>query len=542
MAVSVKEWIEQGESGRALWLPELRESCALAENCVPVVFRLDCGEALERVYHLPRWENSREREFVKEYLCACVYNLLAAFGGWKLTFYFDRNETALVELIGELDQVFQLKCQKRSGYGKPVSVSNRINHSLGRGELRFETADIAGYKPLQKPENPVDEALSTRLKTAAERSQKGLYCGIDVGGTDIKLAGARDGQLMLVREHDWNPSAFDTAEKLIAPIVELARQCGESLGGALDGIGLSFPDAVIQNKILGGETPKTKGIRENPALEYEAEFGKLALLKGRLQALCRPGAPVHIINDGGMTAFTAAVELAADGADVSGGVFALSLGTDLGTGWLRGDGAVPEIPLELYDFMLDLGSRPQRSLPPEDLRSVLNENSGLPGVRRYLGQAAAYRLAMENKPELLEGFLAGGETPQIASQPADLRKPCLERLMSLAAEGDSAAEDIFHQIGRNLGMLNREAEFMLGELPKARYLFGRFAKKERCFKLIKAGFAAACPEAELLAADEHMAFTGLMKQLRDRENVTVAQYAQAVGAIYFALFSTEDKT
>lgn len=541
--VSVQKWIERGERGQAVWLPELRESCAKAENCVPVIFRLDNGGEIERVYHFPRWNNQRERALVKEYLCACVYNLLAAFGGRRLTCYLEAKETGLVDLIKELNDVFQLENIIRSGYGKPASVSNRINHSLGFGELSFTVADIAEYKPLARPQKRADGALAERLKAAVERSGKGCCCGLDVGGTDIKIVGAREGKLVLVREYDWNPAGFDTAEKIIAPIVELARECRESLGGApLDGIGLSFPDVVIRNKIVGGETPKTKGIRENPALEYEAEFEKISLLEARLKELCRTGAPVRIINDGSMTAFTAAVELAESGADVDGGVFALSLGTDLGTGWFMGDGRVPEMPLELYDFLLDLGSRPQRALPPEDLRSILNENSGLPGVRRYLGQAAAYRLAMEKNPALLDGFLAADAVPQIAAAPADLRKPCLEHLMELAARGDDAAQDIFLQIGRNLGILNREAEFVLGELPKTRYLFGRFAKKEQCFKLIKEGFEATAPEAELLAADEHMAFTALMKQLRDMEDVTVAQYAQAVGAIYFACMEEKNET
>lgn len=539
--VSVSEWIERGERGQAVWLPELRESCAGDKSCVPVIFRLDNGGELERVYHFPRWNNARERAFVKEYLCACVYNLLSAFGGRKLTFYLDSKEAELIELIKELNDVFQLKNKVRSGYGKPISVSNRINRSLGFGELSFTVAGMDEYKPLAQPQKQADSALAERLIAAAERSGRGCYCGLDVGGTDVKIAGAKDGKLVVVREYDWNPASFDTAEKLIAPIVELARECRESLGGApLDGIGLSFPDVVIRNKIVGGETPKTKGIRENPALEYEAEFEKLSSLEARLRELCRAGAPVRVINDGSMTAFTAAVELAESGADVDGGVVALSLGTDLGTGWLRGDGSVPEMPLELYDFLLDLGSGPQRALPPEDLRSILNENSGLPGVRRYLGQAAAYRLAMEKNPALLDGFLAGGAVPQIASSPADLRKPCLEQLMELAAQGESTAADIFRQIGRNLGILNREAEFVLGELPKTRYLFGRFAKKEQCFRLIKEGFSATAPAAELLAADEHMAFTALMRQLRDWENATVAQYAQAVGAVYFACM--EDKT
>ena len=81
MAVSIQEWMQRGERGQAVWLPELRESCARDESCVPVVFRLNNGGETERVYHFPRWNGAQERGFVKEYLCACVYNLLAAFGG-----------------------------------------------------------------------------------------------------------------------------------------------------------------------------------------------------------------------------------------------------------------------------------------------------------------------------------------------------------------------------------------------------------------------------------------------------------------------------
>lgn len=46
---------------------------------------------------------------------------------------------------------------------------------------------------------------------------------------------------------------------------------GEGRGGPLlfDGIGLCFPDVVVRNKIVGGEVYKTRGIRNNPGLDYE---------------------------------------------------------------------------------------------------------------------------------------------------------------------------------------------------------------------------------------------------------------------------------
>ena len=70
------------------------------------------------------------------------------------------------------------------------------------------------------------------------------------------------------------------------------------------------------------------------------------------------------------------------------------------------------------------------------------------GVRRYLGQAAAYRLAWKRDPKLLDGFaVRRGEDLIVPTEPEDLRKPCLEHLMKLAAQGDPDAEQIFREIG-----------------------------------------------------------------------------------------------
>ena len=50
----------------------------------------------------------------------------------------------------------------------------------------------------------------------------------------------------------------------------------------LDGVGLSYPDVVIKDKIVGGETSKTAGLRANPDIDYEQEFAKLTALCGML--------------------------------------------------------------------------------------------------------------------------------------------------------------------------------------------------------------------------------------------------------------------
>jgi hypothetical protein len=279
-------------------------------------------------------------------------------------------------------------------------------------------------------------------------------------------------------------------------------------------------------------------MRENRSRDYEHEFARLTDLKNLILPLCAPGAKVRLTNDGNMAAFTAAVELAAGGEEdrIRNGVIAHSLGTDLGTGWLQADGTIPSFPLELYDLLLDLGDYPSAALPPEDLRSTRNENSGMNGVRRYLGQAAAYRLAWKLDPGLLDGFTArSGKDLVVPTEPADLRKPCLERLMDLAAHGDPKAEQVFREIGKNLSVVMREMNWLFGATPPMRILFGRFVKSRRCFELLCEGFKKGGTGIALIAADEDLANTNLMKQLSLMPQITVAQFAQAVGSIYYSM-------
>ena len=88
------------------------------------------------------------------------------------------------------------------------------------------------------------------------------------------------------------------------------------------------------------------------------------------------------------------------------GVFAHTLGTELGTGWVTETGAIPDIPLEVYNFIIDLGCWPERAFEPDDLRSVNNFNTGLPGtLQKYCSQSGVFRLALKRfsseRPDLL---------------------------------------------------------------------------------------------------------------------------------------------
>lgn len=534
----LKQWLDAGMRNEPVWLSDVREGCAAMPDSAHTVIQLTVPDGRQRDYplYIPRWRNSEERAFALEYVCACVFNILSVLGGRQFAFYFDQTDGALSDLLKEVPHVFSVNEAKRGGYGKVINIAGRIRRALGTEPFQFTFPDIACYIPALTVERPAP-ALTDRLLQAAARCETGLYCGVDIGGTDIKLVLARDGQLAGIKEYDWNPALSPTAEGIIEPIRALLREMiNESASGAfLDGLGISFPDVVIRGRIAGGETPKTQGMRLHSP-DYETEFEKITTLADHLAPFCAPGASVRIINDGHMAAFTAAMELAHSGrgGDLEHGVIAHSLGTDLGTGWLDADGSIPEAPMELYDLLLDLGSRSSRALPAEDLRSMRNENSGLPDVRRCLGQAAAYRLAQQYNPTLLDGFTVwDGETLQIQRSP-DLRKPCLAHLMEQVKKGNPAAQSVFRTIGENLGQVCRELEWLLQPQTDVRFLFGRFVKEPDCFALLQEGCAAVAPGIRLEAMDGTLAYTPLMRALSQRPDISVAQFAQAVGAVYFS--------
>lgn len=580
----LKTFLEEAARGRSVYITDVRNAFQ-ARGTRPFHLHAALYDGSVRTFPLllPETEGQAEAQFVAEYVHASIYNLLSALGGVRLDVYLDRTDRAALALAEGLDRTFQLSLPKtaRTGFGKCLNVNERVLAALFHGEKTFSFGvHGVGEEPAEEPPSPAagQPVFSGLPALTAGR----MLLGMDVGGTDVKLAVSVDGRLELCKEFDWLPSACARAEELTGPLLLLARllraagslcmagregevdraslerraslsemeraaDAMERAAGAdlqpFDAIGLSFPDVVIQNRIVGGETPKTQGMRGNPALDYEEQFTRITALNETLAA-CTAGGPVLCVNDGPMAAFTAAVEQGAAGADLSRGFFAHSLGTDLGTGWVRPDGSIPDIPLEVYNFIIDLGSRPQRVYPTEDARSVRSTNTGLPGaLQKYSGQAAVFRLAAERLPqqapelwqEVLDRglFRWEGEALAVPTAPADMRKDCLEFFMERAAAGQSDCREFFRQVGECLAVTWRETDYVLRPEAGDRTLFGRLVKHPACFRLLCQGAARREPELRLTAADGGLANTGLMKQLDARPGCTVAQFAQAVGAVYY---------
>ena len=582
----LSRFLEQAQSDQPVYITDVRKAFQIYGSR-PFHIHVTLYDGSVRCFPLmlPEAASAEEAAFIRSYVHAMLYNILSSLGALRIDVYIDPADRGCAELAQGLDEVFQTALPKprRTGFGKCLNVNERTVFALtqGRERFSFRCRDIACEPPCAADAAPpCGEPVFTRLPAM---TQGRMLLGMDIGGTDIKLVVSIDGKLALCKEYDWFPAAFAAAEQLIGPILlltRLLRAAGtlyaqgkaaqidaaalsktatleemergaaamEQAAGTLrgfDAIGLCFPDVVIRNRIVGGETYKTRGMRENAALDYEAQFAKITDLCTLLRKYAVPGGVVMNTNDGPMAAFTAAVEQAAAGADVSKGFFAHTLGTELGTGWVRPDGSIPEIPLEVYNFIIDLGSFRQKQYDANDVRSINNFNTLLPGtLQKYTCQSGVFRLAARDLPgqdaaAYEEAIARGLLLPQgdrliVPTEPKDMRKPCLEYFMGKAADpAHPACAEIFRQIGEYLAVTWSETQYILLPETPDRTLFGRLVKNPVCFDLMCQGAARREPELRQYAADGGLANTALMCQLDSHPDYTVAQFAQAVGAIFY---------
>lgn len=604
MTSAVGDLVSTAIAGRPVYISTVRERFEMLppEASFLLTARLAGFEGDDRVFtmRLPRFAGlaDGERALATEYVLALLYNIISTLGGRSLALEADGGEGEGEVLAAAFGREFGIDLARldRPGYGRAVNVSERMDEAISapgtpaRGRFRVE-ARAAVSSAAVEATGPVGPGIGRMCELSTGGLDGTAICGMDIGGTDIKLALAVDGELVRLLEYDWFPAAFTTMDQMIDPVLVLVRlmrlegararglagsaaiaealapayakgatieamaaaaDAGDAALGepfALDAIGVCFPDVVVRDKIVGGEVYKTRGMRAALGASYEAEFRRLSGLDDALRAFVRPGGVVGIINDGPMAAFTAAVELGAvDEAAIARGVFAHTLGTELGTGWVTENGTIPDIPLEIYNCIIDLGSYPERAFAPDDLRSVLNFNTRLAGtLQKYTSQSGVFRLAAKylpaEDPALFDEMLARGlvtwegEALLVPTAPVDMRKPLLEFLMAAAEQGGHpAVARIFSEIGEFLGVAWQESKWLLDPATDERILFGRLVKRRACFELMILGGRVVAPDLALAVADDELANTALMRQLRDAEGYTVAQFAQAIGAVHYANF------
>ena len=323
----IEEFIRKAQEDQVVYITDVRRSFdKVGTMDFHIHVHLYEGETEVFKLSLPKWENEQQKGFVAEYIRAFVFNLLCTLGALRIVIYLDKAEAGLAQIAEGLGEDFQLGLAKteRSGYGKSLNVNERTVRAIfGDAEkFTFEVRDLSEETaPSRTPSEPAGNPVFTELPSRAE---KAFLLGIDVGGTDVKFAVSLDGKLVHCEELNWAPASFSCVEQLTGPVLEAAERLMTQFGAGRkwDGIGLSWPDVIIHNMIVGGETTKTKGLRENKDRDYEEQFAQLTGLCGILGKYTVSGSAVMCCNDGPMAAFTDAVEMAARGEDVSKGFIA----------------------------------------------------------------------------------------------------------------------------------------------------------------------------------------------------------------------------
>ena len=617
----IEELIEQVKSKKNLYITDVRKDF-MENGSRPFHIHVILFDNSRRCFPLllPDTDNHEEEAFIKSFVYASIHNLISVLGAKRIEIYLDPSDRTLVELVDQLPRVFGLTQQgfSETGYGSCMNVNRQILETI------FEVPEAFYFSLKDLKEEPSPGSLvrthapltcEGRLNEVSQTAASGIYLGISMKGSDIKLAASLDGKLVACKEFDWNLDDVQTAGAFYALIhtlselmlaacaLELAsgkiktepvfgledetdpfggaaylkkpeyrtafrkhasleqmRQTCEKIREELtymgqepvlfDGIGFSIQDVVIGKRLVGIENFNFRDIRtsEDPDPSDNSKSGN-CLFEG-LKDLLSPSGRIRCMSEGYMAAFTAAVEQAAAGSDLSEGFWGYLLGSKPEAGWILPDGSLPVYPLEISNLIIDLGHAGDQEWQDTDIRSTKDRHAHLSGsLERYTGLSGLLRLAATRLPQeapqlyeeiLRRGLLAseknkddGREVLRVPVSPEDKQEECLEFLMAMASAGEpEICAELFRQIGEYLAVAWEEIRDLIKPGNRSLALFGRLVKTRECFRLISEGARRRLPELTLTAAEHSLASTPLMKQLSRHPMYTVDQFGQCIGGIY----------
>lgn len=576
--------IKKARSGQSVYIEEIREDFeAYSQTEIGCLLRLPGGGERREIIALPRAIDDEEQAFVREYFYARVYNIITSFGGAEMQLYAQNPDD--FALCGELEEVFQTGMSRalRNGYGKCINVADRINAEEGEAPFAFTVKRGVMPEAGKAAEKKRSRAVSVLCETVSRASHSAL-CGVDIGYDEVRLVAARNGQVVAVKEYPWNPSAMRHSETMTMPLVLLVRVMRAALNMPLhadaqshhayasmmkkdassaemskaasyleeqygversfDGIGLCFPDVVINDAILGGETRITAGVQAH-AKDFEKEFSKLRGLQRALLPFCTHGGAVRLAGSGTMAAYTAAVEQAysPQAKSLAGGIFVHVLDDENETGWLDESGTPPAIPLQSDALILDLGEADARIYRAGDARSINDPGTGISGlVRSCASGAGIIRLALryfeKDAPELYRELFDKGlviEEEKRISVPEDRRAKLITHIVKLAEAREPEAEHVFRTLGEHMGECWKLTDRLLSPRVKERVIYGAPALSKHCFELICAGAAKAKCGARFRAGDDESVYTPLMRELKLDARHSIVNFGRAVGACYYSM-------
>ncbi|MCD6322481.1 MAG: hypothetical protein J7L77_05595, partial [Clostridiales bacterium] len=200
----LKEMIESAKRGENVFITDVRNNFkSLGVRGENIVIELDLIKKGDTRYFeliVPDIsENATEEvNFIESYIRAELYNMLSSLGARGLTVYFNTENMMLNTILAEVREAFCMDkpLSERTGYGNCMNVIDRMIRAIhGEDEKFYYVLKDSCDRPDEMPDYKEDTTESDMLKKVTEFLEGKLVCGIDIGGTDIKVALAGDGNI-----------------------------------------------------------------------------------------------------------------------------------------------------------------------------------------------------------------------------------------------------------------------------------------------------------------------------------------------------------
>jgi hypothetical protein len=533
------------------------------------------------------------RELIKRYILAMINNMIVSFGGASMDLYFDHADTVLFAMIREAVDEFDVdrKNNYRTGYGSYINYINRMNVFLGLGRFCFT------LKPLNAWQNPnpdlefrLYEAESEKkdvelLRRAAVEMDGKCFCSLDVGGNSIKGAVVTDGTITATKEFQWYPAGLKTADEMnnsqlliirflsdytkaaatesvpereaiiaeafkrdasydqVLAAAEYLESRGISPYKRFDAIVIGFPDIVVANKIAGGETFKQLGMKTNPDVDYETEFFKTSELDNLVRVFAKEGAPVIILNDTNTASYLISIEQSVSAETMldENGIFANTIGSEMGTGFISRGGTIQYIPMEGYQHVIDLGCTNYGDYPLNDIRTLKNTNTGILGtVQKYVSQMGLFRIALSSFMEtdrtlidtLVKRNLITCDPQKDSVEIVVENRDKLTRLLTneFLVEKKSVMEHVLDIMGKAMGILIDQDMLLFPEIKPKRLVSGGIMASDKVFSLFRSALLRYNPDYDIIRLDESTANSPLLKKIENKQRTfTVAIGSALIG-------------
>jgi hypothetical protein len=375
---------------------QLAASAPGSVNTVTVVAEVD-GQ--KRILNIPV-AKGESPDVVLEYLKASIFNVFVVTGPAAIQIY------GPAELAAPITAVREALLNTPKGYSVVLDVLKSL-HNIPAAQTYPIEVLIGQPVPAVPPVEPVVAGEALRAKLASIQSIQGLAVGFDVGGTDAKIVimDETSTQPILTKVYEWETKPADLTDasefpQVFVKLIEFAVAAASVLkspgNDGLKGkaqqllknpeaklaelnafieeakktvtvqapasVGISFPDVIANNEVLGGMTSKTAALRKKydpqgrDSAGYRQEFNAYikplaARVSEGLQSTFGLKAPVPtgITNDGNVGSLWAAALLQ------QGSIFNIAGGTSLGGGYVAANGSFPTRLYELGYLVAFIG-------------------------------------------------------------------------------------------------------------------------------------------------------------------------------------------